>query len=115
LLTVMLNVPLCEKSVAGIVAVNVVALINVVGSGEPFTSTFEDELKFVPDTFKVKLALLGATLVGERLPMVGKGLLTVNVVTTDGLPPGFTTVTKGVPPTAIALAGIDADNCVGLT
>jgi hypothetical protein len=53
--------------------------------------------------------------------MLGTGTLslkssfTVNVATTDGLPPGFATVTKGVPATAMALAGIAACKRVALT
>lgn len=71
-------------------------------------------LKFVPAMLTVSPALPGATLVGERLLAEGTGLLTVNVATRDGAPPGFATVTNGVPATAMALAGMAANNCVGL-
>ena len=81
----------------------------------PFTMTLELVLKFMPMTFKVAAAFPSGKLEGERLPAPGTGLFTVNDVTRDGLPPGFVTVTNGVPATAIALAGIAACNCVALT
>ena len=65
-------------------------------------------MKFAPDIFSVSAALPGGALVGERLVKAGAGLFTVNEVTKDGLPPGFCTLTKGVPATAMALAGMDA-------
>jgi hypothetical protein len=73
----------------------------------------ELELKLDPVTLKVRAALPGAMLDGETLIAAGTGLLTVNDVTADGLPPGFFTVTIGVPAIAIASAGIDACNVVG--
>src|SRR5262249_38912401 len=45
----------------------------------------------------------------------GTGSLTVKETTTAALPPGLVTVTSGVPARAIALAGIEACNCVELT
>jgi hypothetical protein len=80
----------------------------VVARGLPPTKTVELELKFVPVTVRVTAALPAETVVGERLLAPGTGLLTVKVVTRDGLPPWFLTVTKGVPATAMALAGIAA-------
>ena len=78
----------------------------------PPTRTVELVLKPVPVTLRVTAAFPAATVDGERLLAPGNGLFTVNVVTRDGLPPGFATVTNGVPATAIALAGIAACNCV---
>ena len=69
----------------------------------------------MPVMLTLSPALPGATLVGARLLAAGTGLLTVNVFTTDGFPPGFATVTNGVPATAIAAAGIAADSCVEFT
>jgi hypothetical protein len=69
-------------------------------------------LKFAPVTLRVRALLPGAAVVGDSAVMAGTGLLTVNDVTTDGFPPGFSTLTKGVPATAIALAGMDACNVV---
>jgi hypothetical protein len=115
LLTTMLKFPLCVKSLAGSAAVSDVGLTYVVGRDEPFTSTIEELLKFVPVMVTFRPALSGPTLVGERLLAVGTGLLTVNVVTRDALPPGFVTVTSRLPATAMAPAGMAAVNCVGLS
>jgi hypothetical protein len=74
----------------------------------------ELELKFDPVTLKVSGGLPGATLCGEMLIAVGIELLTVNDLAVDGIPPGFVTMTSGVPGVAMALAGIDAISvCVG--
>src|SRR5258708_3966293 len=98
--------PLFMKSLAGRAAVNVVELMSVVGRAEPFTSTTELEMRFVPVTVKVTAGLPGATVDGDTLATMGTGLFTVNVKTTEGLPPGFITVTYGVPAVAIALDGM---------
>jgi hypothetical protein len=110
LFTTMFSAPLCAKSLEGNVAVSNVELETVVGRRLPPTRTVEPALKFVPVTVKVTAASPAETVVGERLLAPGTGLLTVKVVTRDGLPPGFVTVTKGVPATAMALAGIAACN-----
>jgi len=110
LLTVTLSVPPWTKSLAGNAAVSNVELEKVVARELPLTKTKELVLKFVPMTLRVIAALPKATVEGERLLAVGTGLLTVKVVTRDGLPPGLVTVTNGVPATAIALAGIAACN-----
>jgi hypothetical protein len=85
-----------------------------VARDEEFTNTLDDELKFVPLTVTFCAALPSGTVTGETPLGAGTGLFTVNVVTIEGLLPGFVTVTKGVPATAMALAGMDADNCVAL-
>jgi hypothetical protein len=74
----------------------------------------ELELKFVPVTIKSSARLPGATVDCDKLVTIGLGLFTVNVKTTEGWPPGFITVTNGVPALAIALAGMDAVKMVGL-
>jgi len=102
------------KSLAGRAAVSAVELTSVVGRAEPFTSTTELELKLFPMTVKESAGLPSATVDGDTLATTGTGLFTVNVKTTEGLPPGFITVTYGVPAVEIALAGMDAVNVVGL-
>ena len=66
----------------------------------------------MPVTVNVTAGSPADTVGGEKLLAPGTGLLIVNVVTSEGLPPVFDTVTKGVPATAIALAGIAACNWV---
>jgi hypothetical protein len=80
----------------------------LVGRKVPPTKTVELELKFVPVTLRVIPASPAETVAGERLVAIGTGLFTVKVVTSEGFPPGFVTVTNGVPATAIAPAGIAA-------
>ena len=115
LFTVMLSVPLWAKSVADKAACSNVELTKVVWRLVPFARTAELLLKFVPVTLSVIAGLPAGLLEGERLLVIGTGLFTTNVVTSDGAPPGFATVTNGVPAAAIALAGIAACNCVWLT
>jgi hypothetical protein len=115
LFTVMLSVPLRVKSLAGRAASSEVELTKVVARELPLTRTMELVLKFAPVTARVAAALPTGTLDGETLLTPGTGLLTVKVITTDALPPGLATVTKGVPATAMALAGIAACNSVELT
>src|SRR5690349_11089401 len=103
--TAMFRMPLWAKSPAGNAAVSDAGFENVVGRGLPPTRTVELELKFVPVTASVSAALPAATVLVERSLAPGTGLFTVKVVTREGLPPGLATITKGVPATAIALAG----------
>ena len=79
------------------------------------TRTAELAVKFVPVTPTVRAALPAGTLGGETLLAAGTGLFTVNVTSNDGEPPGFATVTNGVPATAIALAGMAACNWFAVT
>jgi len=81
-----------------------------VGRAVPLIKILEDALKFAPVTFSVKAPLPGAAPEGVRELSSGTGLFTVNVTTVEGRPPGFATVTIGVPATAIALAGMLACN-----
>ena len=78
----------------------------------PLTRTAELPLKFVPVTLRVVTPLPAGTVEGERRTAAGTGLLMVNDFTRDGLPPGFATVTKGVPAAVMELAGIAACNKV---
>src|SRR5215471_19289083 len=99
------------------VAVSCVALTKVVVRLAPFTCTVAPLTKFVPFTVKVNAAPPAVALLGERLLMVGTGLLTVKVAAADVPPPGvgFVTFTESVPAVAMSLAGMLAVTCVALT
>ncbi|HEY1873090.1 MAG TPA: hypothetical protein VGG67_01680 [Steroidobacteraceae bacterium] len=56
-----------------ICAVSCVALTNVVVRGEPFHSTIEEALKFVPVALSVKAPLPGMTVSGEIAVSAGAG------------------------------------------
>lgn len=77
--TVMLNVPAVSKSLAGIDAVNCVALIYVVVRVEPANRTTEVDTKSVPFTVSVKAVSPTVLLVGEMLDTVGTLFSTVKV------------------------------------
>ena len=101
-------------------AVNVVALTNVVGCGAPFQSTTELLTKFVPVSVIVNAGTPALTVFGEIEVSVGTGLfaaLTLKLIEFDGPPPGFGLFTKtaGVPAVATSAARIVAVNCVELT
>lgn len=115
LLTATLKFPPWATSVAGIAAVSDVEFTNVVTRAELFTRIWEAETKFAPVTVMLSAALPAGTLDGEILVTAGIGLLMVKVAPSHGLPLGFVTVTSGVPATATALAGMEADSCVVLT
>ena len=71
--------------------------------------------KFVPVTVSVNAAAPAVTLVGERMLVVGTGLLTVKVSAGVVVPPpgvGFVTVTGMMAPVAISDAAIRALTCV---
>jgi len=89
-------------------------LTYVVGTAAPAIKTLEDVLKLLPITSRVTAALPGTALDGERRLSCGTGLFTVNVSAEEAMPPGFVTVTIGVPATAIAFAGILACNSATL-
>lgn len=116
LATVMESVPADAMSPAGILAVSCVALTKVVVRLEPLTLTVAPLTKFVPFTVKVKAAPPTIALPGERLVMVGLGLLTVSVVVAVP-PPGaaFTAVMGMAPAVAVSLARMETFTCVGLT
>jgi hypothetical protein len=102
-------------------ALSCVALMNVVGRGEPFQFTTSPFTKFVPVTDKVKPAALqygveaNCVVDAERFVMVGariwKGSAGLDVP-----PPGVgvNTLTCAVPADARSVAGIDVLSCVGL-
>jgi hypothetical protein len=115
LFTETFSVPPCAESFASRAAFSDVELTNVVARELPLIRTVEVVLKFAPVTLRLTAPAPADTVDGETLFSPGTGLFTVNVVTTDGSPPGFATVTNGVPATAMALAGIAACNCVALT
>ena len=77
--TVIVSVPSFVRSVAGIAAVNCVALRKDVVRSEPLNCTTELDRKFVPFTVSVKAVSPAALLMGKMLVVVGTGLLTVNV------------------------------------
>ena len=71
-----------------------VELETVVDRGLPLTKTVELVLKFVPVTVSITAGFPAGTVVGEMALDAGTGLLTIKVVTRDGLPPGLATVTR---------------------
>jgi len=114
LFTVTVSAPLWAKSLAVRAAFSDVELTRDVTRELPLTRIVELVLKFVPATLSVIAALPAGTVEGERLLAPGNGLFTVKVATTEGIPPGFATVTNGVPATAMAVAGMAACSCVAL-
>jgi hypothetical protein len=108
--TVILNVPAVVRSLAGIVAVNLMLLTNVVVRADPAKLTTDAETKFVPFTVSVRVAAPAVALTGEMLVVVGTGLFTVKVCAFDVPPPGagLVTVMLNVPAVATSVAGIDA-------
>ncbi len=74
--------------------------------------------KFEPLTVKVNTAPPAVALEGERLLVVGTGLLTVKISAGVEVPPpglGFVTVTGMLPAVAISEAAILALTCVAST
>jgi hypothetical protein len=113
LTTVTLAVPADAMSVAGIAAVSCEAETYVVVRANPFHRTDELEIKPVPVTVRVKAGPPAVAELGERVVMVGTGLLAalmVKVLAVDVPPPGvgLKTVTLAVPWLAISEAGIAA-------
>ena len=87
------------------------------GRLEAENETVSPSVPFIAVSDKLKFAIWPAVMVwleeGAVTLKSATGLLTVNDTTTDGFPPGFATVTSGVPATAMALAGMAACNSVG--
>src|SRR5882724_3947308 len=79
LLTVMLAVPAVRMSLAGIEAVNWVALTKVVVRSNPFHRTVEAETKLVPVTVRVKPGNPASAELGLSPEIAGAGLLIVRV------------------------------------
>ena len=72
------------------------------------TLTVAPLIKLVPFTVRVKAAPLAVALLGERLLMVGTGLLTVKVAAAEvpALGAGLAMVMDSVPADAISVAGM---------
>ena len=118
LLTVILDVPTLAKSLVGITALNVIVLIYVVANGDPFQLTTEAEMKFVPVTVRVIVAVLPAVAkVCDNDDNVGRGFPTAKLRLFDGPPPGIglTTVTATFPPMLKSDAGTLRRNVVPFT
>jgi hypothetical protein len=81
-------VPPDAMSLAGIAAVNRVALTKLVVRAVPIHCTMEPRTKFVPVTVKVKAISPGVAREGEREPSPGVGLLMVKVNALEVPPPG---------------------------
>jgi hypothetical protein len=125
--------PKNARSLAGTLAVNCVALTNVVASAAPFQCATELAMKFVPVRVNVNPTLPALAEFGESEVSVGTGFaaLIVNVnafdVVPEGAPEGralpiplktmvgVNTVTDDVPTVAISVAGTAAVNCVAFT
>jgi hypothetical protein len=120
---------IAERAVVEIESVTVVALLpaGMLAEGEKVWVAPIGNPDAVKDTEFVVVVFAGTTM---RLNLAGwpatretletgalnmKSSLTVNVATKERLPPGFATVTKGVPATAMALAGIAASKRVAFT
>jgi len=110
--TVMLNVPPVVRSLAGIAAVNCVALPKVVVRAEPLKFTTDVETKLVPFTVSTNAASPTFLLAGAMLVVVGTKLFTVKTCELDVPPPGvgLVTVMLNVPPVATSAATIEAVN-----
>src|SRR5216683_212002 len=115
--TVTLTVPPVAISAAVIAAVTCVALTNVVVFAAPLKLTTEVDAKFVPLTVSVNAAPPAGAPAGNKVVIVGTGLLMVNVAAAEIPPPGagFVTVTLTVAAVAISAANIAAVTCVALT
>ena len=115
--TVMTALPGAAMSLAGIVAVSSVALVDVVGRSAPFQRTTEADIKPVPVIVRLNAPLPAVAEPGLSPLMVGTGLLTGKLTALEDPPPGpgLKTVTLEVPPVARSLAGIDAEIWLLLT
>lgn len=73
--TVILAVPAVVRSGAFTIAVNCVALTNVVASDEPFQFTTEPLIKFEPVTVSVNAGSPTVALIGAIVVMTGTGFI----------------------------------------
>ena len=114
--TVTCTVPTLTMSVAGIAAVNCVAVTNV-GRALPFHRTTEPGMKFEPVIVNANAGPPAFALDGARELMTGAGLRMLNKSEFELPPPGggFNTDICTFPTTATSPAGIVAVNCVLLT
>ena len=115
--TVMTALPGAVMSLAGIVAVSNVALVDVVGRSNPFHRTTEVDIKPVPVIVSVSVPLPAVAEPGLILLMVGSGLLIEKFTAFDVPPPGpgLKTEILEVPPAARSLAAMEAEIWVLLT
>lgn len=96
------GVPTAATSAAEIAAVSCVALPKVVVRAVPLKFTVAPLTKFAPVIVKVNAPEPAVAPVGESAEIDGTGLpvpvpVIVNVMPFDGEPPGFVSVTNGVP------------------
>src|SRR5262249_27447402 len=107
--TVTCAVPALATSLAGICAVNCVALTKAVCRSAPFQRTIAPLTKLVPVTVKLKAALPACAAFGFELASggVGLGCVIVKVAGLDEPPPGagLRTTMETVPALATSLAG----------
>ena len=112
--TVIGKVPAEAMSAARIVAVNCVALTNVVVRAIPLMRTAEPPTKFVPFTVRAKSIPPAVTLVGAIVVIAGRGTVeTVKLTTlelkpvgpTPIVPSGVNTPVNGADPEPIAVPG----------
>jgi len=117
LVTLTVAVPTVATSMAGTLAVITVALTKVVVKATELKRTWEEGTNPVPLTVSVKAADPATTEEGERLAIVGAGLLISKVNGVDVPPPGagLTTVSFAVPPRLRSVAGRLAWSEVALT
>ncbi len=105
LTAVTLALPGAAIRLAGTIAVNWVALTNVVVRAAPFHCTVAPERKPVAFTVSVNADPPAGVEAGFRLVITGVGALIRKVVAADTLPPVFIAVTLALLAVAIRLAG----------
>jgi hypothetical protein len=111
--TVTVAVPAVVIRFAGTVAVNCVALTNVVESGVLLHCTIALEANPVPFTVSVNVGPPAVVVFGLTELVTGPAAI-VKVVPLEVVPPEVT-VTVAVPPVLIRPAGTEAVSCVALT
>jgi hypothetical protein len=104
-------------SLAGIVAVSNVVLVEVVVRSAPFQRTTEPDMKPVPLIVRVNAGPPAVAEPGLSPLIAGTGLLTGKLTALEDPPPGagLKTVMLEVPPVARSLAGIAAESWLLLT
>ena len=110
----MVTTPGPAIALAGAKAVNCVASISVVTSGEPFHSTTAPERKPEPLTVNVNAGPPAATEAGAMLVTVGACVVIGNVAVLEVTPLGLIRVTMAAPAAATRFAGTVAVACVAL-
>ena len=118
--TVMEAEPAAAISAARIVAVTWLPLLSVVARGLPLKFTTDVEIKFVPLTIRENVAPPAVVALGTNEVIVGTGFpppvpVSVKVTEFEVAPPGFVTVTPGVPGLAVSVAATTATRNVEVT